>query len=115
MMSFKPTDIQMQSSAAQLLSLPPTLVESEFYSEQNATLHKLIDEVGEKTFIGQIYHAPQLKYKKKYRRWSSVSLGIRQPVRNLEARIFDSGGNTVYIKPFFLSHLHSFLFRLTPF
>ncbi|MDB5250515.1 MAG: hypothetical protein JWQ40_4909 [Segetibacter sp.] len=57
----------------------------------------------------------QVKYKKKFKRSPQVSTGIRPPAKDLESADFDSSSKTPYSKPHFLSHLHHFLFRLTPF
>lgn len=108
-------DLQAQPSAATLVSVPAAVAEHEFYSEQNISLKQIIDEVSERTVLDQNVNKPQVKYCKKYKRWSSISAGIRPPVKNIESQVFCWSGNSTYIKPFFLSHLHSFLFRLTPF
>ncbi len=114
LVSFK-YGIRRQSSATVFMFVSPADAKCDFFSEENLSFKKIVEEASEKTSISHNFNKPQVKYWKKYRRWSSVSLGIRQPVRNIEACIFDSNGDSTYIKPFFLSHLHSFLFRLTPF
>jgi len=55
-----------------------------------------------------------VKYKKKFKRTSHVFPGIRPPVKQVPPVVFDSSA-PVYSKPYFLSQLQYFLFRLTPF
>ncbi len=55
-----------------------------------------------------------VKYKKKFKR-PQVSTGVRPPAKDLERVDFDPSSKISYSKPYFLSHLHHFLFRLTPF
>lgn len=53
--------------------------------------------------------------KKKFKRATQVLQGLKLPVKNLEDVAFNIYINPVYSRPHFLSHLHYFLFRLTPF
>jgi hypothetical protein len=55
-----------------------------------------------------------VKYKKKFKRTSHVFPGIRPPVKEVPPVVFNSS-TPVYSKPYFLSQLQYFLFRLTPF
>jgi hypothetical protein len=56
-----------------------------------------------------------IKYRKKYKRTSNVCSGIRPPAKDLSPLIFNLFTKESYTTPHFLSHLHHFLFRLTPF
>jgi hypothetical protein len=55
-----------------------------------------------------------VKYKKKFKRTSHVFPGIRPPVKEVTPGVFNISA-PIYSKPYFLSHLQHFLFRLTPF
>jgi hypothetical protein len=55
------------------------------------------------------------KLKKKYRRAIHTFSGIKQPVRQVELQLPSIYSKEIYTEPYFLSHLHRFLFRLTPF
>jgi hypothetical protein len=115
LLSFKPSWTHSQSSSSAFLSLPSEVSQPGLYSEKNLPLQKIADEAAEKTLIKWGIHKSLTKYRKKYKRVSPISPGLRQPVRNIECLAFDITGKTTYLKPFFLSLLHSFLFRLTPF
>ena len=78
-------------------------------------VEKITDGVEVKVSKVAGYHKSLARYCKKYKRASSVSMGIRPHVKKIEAVLFDTRGKWTYAQPFFLSHLHSFLFRLTPF
>jgi hypothetical protein len=71
-----------------------------------------INEIAPKQ-IGQNHHLTG--YRKKFKRTSNVFSGIKPPVKDLPPLAFNVPANTIYNKPHFLSHLHRFLFRLTPF
>lgn len=55
------------------------------------------------------------KQKKKYKRILPGSSTLRQPVRNIDIIPQNIYIKETYSKPFFVSPLHRFLFRLTPF
>lgn len=55
------------------------------------------------------------KYKKKYKRINSSPTRLERPVRDVENAPVNIFTKDLYSKPHFLSHLHRFLFRLTPF
>jgi hypothetical protein len=57
----------------------------------------------------------QLKFRKKFKRLPQGLTGFRPPVKNVESARFNLFSISTYNKPYFLSHLHYFLFRLTPF
>lgn len=61
------------------------------------------------------YKSKQVKYRKKFKRTSNVISGLRPPIKEAPAVIFNLFAKAGYSKPHFLSHLHHFLFRLTPF
>lgn len=54
------------------------------------------------------------KYKKKHKRVQQFSNKIKTPVKIVTVFTPASEEET-YTKPYFLSHLHHYLFRLTPF
>ena len=70
------------------------------------------DEVAPKQ-IAQNYHLTG--YRKKFKRTSNVFSGIKPPIKDLSPVAFNVSSNITYNRPYFLSHLHRFLFRLTPF
>jgi hypothetical protein len=55
------------------------------------------------------------KQKKKYKRILPGSSTLRQPVRDIDIIPQNIYIKETYSKPFFISPLHRFLFRLTPF
>jgi hypothetical protein len=55
------------------------------------------------------------KYKKKLKRVRQAVTGVKLPVKYIEWLTFNILSKSSYNKPHFLSHLHHFLFRLTPF
>lgn len=54
------------------------------------------------------------KKKRKYKRIFSSSATLRQPVKEIVVSL-PLNGTEFYTTPHFISHLHRFLFRLTPF
>jgi len=56
-----------------------------------------------------------VKYKKKYKITTPVFAGLKQPVKDVDPLFLYICSKETYSKPHFLSHLHHFLFRLTPF
>lgn len=54
------------------------------------------------------------KYKKKYRN-TTVFPGLKIPIKYLDEVSIFINSIITYSKPHFLTHLHHFLFRLTPF
>lgn len=56
-----------------------------------------------------------LKYKKKIKRAYTFSTRLKHPVKEIDIVAINIFTKESYSKPFFLSHLHHFLFRLTPF
>jgi hypothetical protein len=56
-----------------------------------------------------------IKYRKKYKRTRNVLSAIKPPVKELPRLLFNIFPEDSYATPHFLSHLHHFLFRLTPF
>jgi hypothetical protein len=79
--------------------------------------------VADKSFIQSPESVPQmirhntrqLNYRKKLKRWIQLFSGIRPPVKDAEQSCFYLSLKHGYNTPYFLSHLHAFLFRLTPF
>jgi hypothetical protein len=63
--------------------------------------------------IGQNYHLTG--YRKKFKRTSNAFSGIKPPIKDLSPVAFNLSSNATYNRPYFLSHLHHFLFLLTPF
>lgn len=57
----------------------------------------------------------QFQYRKKYKRWLPGFTGFKPPVKYIQVTPFNIYLKANYSKPHFLSHLHHFLFRLTPF
>ena len=64
---------------------------------------------------GKHWRDKQFKFKKKFKRSLPAFSGINVPSRIIEPVPFNIFLKTSYSKPHFLSHLHHFLFRLTPF
>ena len=62
----------------------------------------------------QDFHNSYSIYRKKYKRVQQFSNKIKIPVK-VVTTIVPAGEKITYTKPYFLSHLHYFLFRLTPF
>ena len=56
-----------------------------------------------------------VKYRKKFKRVYTSSVRLKPPVKDLDPLTVNIFTKESYSKPFFLSHLHHFLFRLTPF
>ena len=56
-----------------------------------------------------------IKYRKKFKRISSGSSAFKTPVRFVNPISFGTHYKPTYTDPHFLSHLHLFLFRLSPF
>jgi len=63
--------------------------------------------------IRQNYHLTG--YRKKFKRTSNVFSGIKPPIKDLSPVAFNVSSKITYNRPHFLSLLHRFLFRLTPF
>ncbi len=76
-------------------------------------LREIDEEVDSQTAVSGVKKG-HIKYKKKFKR-PQVSIGIRPPAKDIERVDFNSTSKPTYSKPYFLSHLHHFLFRLTPF
>lgn len=57
----------------------------------------------------------QFKYKKKLKRLQQSVTGLRLPVKYIEWSANDPSARCTYTKPHFLTPLHRYLFRLTPF
>ena len=55
------------------------------------------------------------KYKKRFKRFYSFSTKLERPVKDIDLLPVNIFTKETYSKPHFLSHLHQFLFRLTPF
>ena len=113
LMSFKSTGIQEGLPFTSTRQIPAEVTTGPASSEFKN--HGTIDLAIPGDVIQNTLHKSFIKYRKKYKRISSASAGVRPPVRQIEANYLDLNGITTYVKPFFLSHLHSFLFRLTPF
>lgn len=56
-----------------------------------------------------------VSYKKKFKRWRPAFSGFKVPAKAVASVAYSDSLKNNYIKPDFLSHLHNFLFRLTPF
>jgi hypothetical protein len=57
-----------------------------------------------------------VKQRKKCKRLvNSLCSGIQPPVKEIDPAEFNIFWKDSYSKPYFLSHIHSFVFRLTPF
>lgn len=68
-----------------------------------------------KTPLNQHVKNKLIKYRKKFKRTSNIYSGIRPPSKELPPGTFNLFSKVTYTRPHFLSHLHHFLFRLTPF
>ncbi len=55
------------------------------------------------------------KFRKKSKKLPSYSTRIKAPTREIDPITLCINSKETYSKPHFLSHLHHFLFRLTPF
>lgn len=56
-----------------------------------------------------------VRCKKKFKRTFTYSTRLKQPVKDIAIAWTDIFTDETYNKPYFLSHQHHFLFRLTPF
>ncbi|RYZ47794.1 MAG: hypothetical protein EOO14_23045 [Chitinophagaceae bacterium] len=65
--------------------------------------------------IEELLVTKMYKIKKKYKRVVPGSSMLRQPVREVDIIPLNIYIKETYSKPFFVSPLHRFLFRLTPF
>ena len=65
--------------------------------------------------IDELLVTKMYKIKKKYKRVVPGSSMLRQPVRDVDILPVNIYIKETYSKPFFVSPLHRFLFRLTPF
>ena len=74
------------------------------FSEQIASVKSRID-----------LQSKSVKYKTKCKRAVPSSAGLKQPVKVIDPSWLYLRSKETYSKPHFLSHLHRFLFRLTPF
>jgi hypothetical protein len=111
--SFTVTVNEANLSSA-FLSISSASAEND-HSTENSILANVDDVAIQQTILSSNLHHSFTKWRKKYKRLSSASAGIRLPVKHIETIAFDINAKDFYIKPFFLSRLHSFLFRLTPF
>lgn len=115
LLSFNPLGIGNQAWAAVVNSVSCNITKEYTDAFERESFEKITDAVAVKAIVKHVYHKSAVKYSKKFKRISSTSPGIRQPVRELEAIEFNTNGRYNYVQPIFLSHLHSFLFRFTPF
>ncbi|WP_207494483.1 hypothetical protein [Aridibaculum aurantiacum] len=114
----------LQPAFASTFDASSDIFDPSFFSEPVAkppviTLHasfdeELIEDLAEEE-EGFKVSKKVSKFKKKIKRASSAFSGFRQPVRDVESIYVLTRSTINYTKPHFLSHLHHFLFRLTPF
>jgi hypothetical protein len=107
---------RVEASPSVFLSdLSSESAENGLFTKEISILPKVDDVLAQQAIQNHDLHQSLIKYRKKYKRLSSATAVIRLPVKNIETIAFNINGKTSYVRPFFLSLLHSFLFRLTPF
>ena len=117
LMSFTTKEISTDPS----LAAAKTSLTLDAYSFELPTVVNL-KEISNKAFTQFFEHthptiikSKPVKYKKYKRATTNSFSGINAPVKEIPALSFNIFWKDSYSKPHFLSHIHSFVFRLTPF
>ncbi len=77
----------------------------------NINLFQLVEKSPETAFKSKL----SKQTKKCKRIVNNIFLGLNPPVKEIDPFVFNIFWKDSYSKPHFLSHIHSFIFRLTPF
>ena len=85
-------------------------ISENFRFATNSVLIYSFDEANDKELKTRLF-----KGKKKYKRILNNFSEVKSPVRDNPPVSFNIFWKDLYSKPHFLSHIHHFLFRLTPF